>query len=55
MDVTREQIEQRKAILQNDLQQAQANLYAIQGAIQDCDYWLAQLEAQPVQEDAKGS
>lgn len=43
MEITKEEIENRKAKLQADYQQAIATAQAIGGAIQDCDYWLARL------------
>jgi hypothetical protein len=46
--MTKEQIEQRKAELLATREQLQANLNAVAGAIQDCDYWLAQLAAEEV-------
>jgi len=44
--MTREQIEARLAQLRNDLQQIYANANAVSGAIQDCEYWLAQLDTE---------
>ena len=58
MPITRETIEARLAVLQGDLakvqkayaeaqqtvQQAQADMNAIGGAIQDCQHWLTQLD-----------
>lgn len=41
--MTKEQIEKRIADLQKQLGHAQANGNALVGAIQDCEYWLAQL------------
>jgi len=43
--VTKEQLEQRMAELQKILEQLQANGNATLGAISECRYWLAQLEA----------
>jgi hypothetical protein len=42
--MTKESIEQRKVELQKQLEQIQATGNAVVGAIQDCDYWLSQLE-----------
>ena len=44
--ITKEQIEQRKAELM-------ADYHALAGAIQDCDYWLEQLESEGVSADAE--
>jgi hypothetical protein len=44
--MTREQIEARKAELQASLEALKANASATAGAIQDCDYWLAVLDAE---------
>jgi hypothetical protein len=40
----KEQIESRKKVLEASRDQLIANLNIINGAIQDCDFWLAQLE-----------
>lgn len=37
-------IDQRKADLQKLYDQRMADLQALTGALQDCDYWLAELE-----------
>ena len=42
--MTKEQIEARLAELNKELQQLTANANAINGAIQDCEFWLAQLD-----------
>jgi regulator of sirC expression with transglutaminase-like and TPR domain len=54
MDITREGIEKRLAQLkaeqaqvQTNLAQLQANLQAYAGAIQDCEFWLSQIDADP--------
>jgi hypothetical protein len=44
--MTREQIEARKAELIAARDEALAGFNAIVGAINDCDYWLAQLAAE---------
>lgn len=44
MLITKEQIEARKAQLQASIERAQADLNAKAGALQDCNFWLAQLE-----------
>ncbi len=46
--VTRDALQQRKASLEIGLEQLQANLHATQGAIAECDYWLAQLDTPAV-------
>jgi hypothetical protein len=60
--ITREAIEARQAQLraeqaqvQTAIAQLQANLSAFSGAIEDCDFWLAQLaaEAQPTEPEPK--
>lgn len=50
MEITKEALEirlqkllQEREMLQNELIQKQANLHAYDGAIEDCQYWLAQL------------
>ena len=52
MEITREEIEKRLALLkaeqaqvQTNLTQLQANLNAYGGAIQDCEHWLAVLSS----------
>lgn len=45
MEITKEQIEERLKLLEQDLKQLQANLNATEGAILDCRYWLEKLEA----------
>jgi hypothetical protein len=41
--MTKESIEQRKIELQKQLDQLQANGNAVVGAIQECNYWLAEV------------
>jgi outer membrane murein-binding lipoprotein Lpp len=52
MEITRESVEQRRLELQSDIetllaQQASLTnkINAFHGAVQDCDFWLAQIEA----------
>ena len=48
--MTIEKLEAQKAELQKQQQQTIANVNAIGGAIQNCDYWIAELkkaEAKP--------
>ena len=42
--MTKEQIVVRKAELQAQQEQLKANFNAFQGAIEECNYWLKQLE-----------
>jgi hypothetical protein len=44
--MTKEQIEARKAQLIQIRDETLSSFNAIVGAINDCDYWLAQLEAE---------
>ena len=43
--MTIELLEKRKQELQAQQQQFVANANAINGAVQDCDYWIGQLKA----------
>jgi len=49
----KEKIMARLAELQNMLKQAEANGNAILGAVEECKYWLAQLEQDEAPKDAK--
>ena len=40
MNITVEEIRNRKAVLEKELDDALSKANAISGAIQDCDYWL---------------
>lgn len=51
----KEAIEQRRNELKGQLEQVQANGNALLGAIQDCDYWLAQLAAKSESADTTES
>ena len=42
--MNKEAIEARLAQLRADLAKVQGTFSAIQGAIQDCEYWLTQIE-----------
>lgn len=44
--MTKEAIKKRLAELQKELEQINANGNAVMGAIQDCQYWLAQLDVE---------
>lgn len=39
-----ERIKQRLAELENQKRQLHANLHAVDGAMQDCEYWLNEIE-----------
>ena len=45
--ITKESLTQRKAALEEEYRQVIANANALQGAIQDCEYWLEQLARPP--------
>lgn len=49
--MTEQDIQARIKDLQEQAQQMQANLNAIQGAIVDCQYWLAKMKEKPSEED----
>ena len=42
--MTKEQLEKRKASLVSQLEFVRAQVHGINGMIQDCDYWLNELE-----------
>lgn len=44
--MTREEIETRKAELEKRLVETIANVNALRGALQDCDFWLERLAAE---------
>ncbi len=44
--MTREAVEKRLALLEKDRLQVIANLNAMDGAIQDCKYWLDQFDSE---------
>lgn len=43
MVITKEQIEARKKALLSSIEKKQADVNAMLGALQDCEYWLTQL------------
>lgn len=47
--ITKQAIEQRLDGLRRDLEQAKANLNAIGGAVQDCEYWLDLVKEKPAE------
>jgi len=49
--MTEKQITDRIAELTNQAKQMEVNLVAIQGAIQDCQFWLTQLESKDAAEE----
>jgi hypothetical protein len=49
--MTEDQIKSRLEELKNQAKVMEGNLYAIQGAIQDCQYWLTQLESKDALEE----
>lgn len=49
--MTLEAIKARMQQLESQKKQLQANLFAIDGALQDCEYWFSQLD-QPATVDA---
>ena len=49
--MTKEAIEKRIEELKKQLEQVQANGNALIGAIQDCEYWLKELEKQKEETD----
>jgi len=49
--MNKESIEQRKVELKQQLDQALANANALHGAIQECDFWLEQLELKEAEDD----
>jgi len=48
--MTEQQIKDRITDLTNQQKSMEVNLVAIQGAIQDCQWWLTQLEPSTVEE-----
>jgi hypothetical protein len=48
--MTEKQITDRIAELTNQQKSMEVNLVAIQGAIQDCQWWLTQLNKEPIEE-----
>lgn len=45
MEITKERLEERIADLEHQKEQAIANINAVEGALQDCRFWLEQLVA----------
>jgi hypothetical protein len=44
MDITREQVETRLELLKRRQESTLADLNALGGAIQDCEFWIARLD-----------
>jgi hypothetical protein len=42
--MTTEKLQERRTALQTEFERLRAHLEALSGAIQDCDYWLAELQ-----------
>ena len=51
--ITREMIEARKKQLERERDELIAKIHAYTGALQDCEYWLEQVDKQQDQADAK--
>ena len=49
--MTKQQVKDRITELTNQAKQMEVNLVAIQGAIQDCQFWLTQLESKDAAEE----
>jgi hypothetical protein len=52
--ITEPQLRERLAVLQSEKTQIEANLYATQGAIQECEHWLEEF-LKPAPEAKVGS
>lgn len=53
MPVTKEAIEARSLQLQRQAEKLQNDLNATLGALQDCNYWMAQLKAESDNQDSQ--
>ena len=53
--MTEQQIKDRIIDLTNQGKQMEVNLVAIQGAIQDCQWWLTQLESKDAPEEVSNA
>lgn len=51
MTITREQVEARMEAMLKKRAELRENLAALDGALQDCEFWLAVLAARPPEED----
>jgi len=54
MNITREAIQNRLDRLVEEYEQAKANMHAYEGAIQECRYWLNELDIEDKQEESEG-
>lgn len=54
MNITREIVINRLKLLAADREKMQANINALSGAIDDCEYWLALLNVQEAQKQEAG-
>ena len=48
--ITKEMIEARKTELAQSIEQKRAEMNALVGAVQDCNFWLAQIAEQEAKE-----
>lgn len=58
MTITKEKIDERLKVLKNNLQQLEAHVQALNGAVQDCEYWLTVIdepEAETQEPDANST
>ena len=51
--ITLEMVATRKATLLRELEVARNTMNAIMGALQDCEYWLSQLQGHKEQEEGE--
>jgi len=55
MDMTKEQLEARIKELETNRETVRTSFFAVEGAIQDCNYWLQQLNAPAETEAVKNT
>lgn len=51
--MNKELIQERIKLLEQEREQARNTLIAYEGAIQDCKYWLEQVESKSIEKDDK--
>lgn len=51
--ITKEAVKERLDLLEKERIQQMANLNALNGAIEDCKFWLSQLDAKPAEQKNK--
>jgi hypothetical protein len=51
VSITIESLNNRMKALKNDLEETMGKANAISGAIQDCEYWIEQLDLEKTKED----